>query len=67
MGLILETELSPLTKKIKDEIKNYILSNFSLPFTPKKSELLPYLMNDKKSFKPAPKSTLRGLPRELIV
>ena len=49
MGMILETELSPLTKNIKDEIKNYILSNFSLPFTPKKSELLPYLMNDKKN------------------
>ncbi|MEE2700146.1 MAG: 3-dehydroquinate synthase [Bacteroidota bacterium] len=49
MGIILETELSPISKIEKDEIKNYILSNFSLPFTPKKAELLPNLMNDKKN------------------
>ena len=30
-------------------IKNYILSNFSLPHPPKKSELLPFLVNDKKN------------------
>ncbi len=49
MGIILETELSPLTKRDKNEIKSYILSNFSLPKTPKISEIKPYMINDKKN------------------
>ncbi|MBT3612185.1 MAG: 3-dehydroquinate synthase [Flavobacteriales bacterium] len=49
MGMILETELSPIPKEDKNEIKNYILSNFTLAHTPKKSNLLPFLMNDKKN------------------
>lgn len=48
-GIILETELSNLSFDDKLEIKNYILSNFSLPHPPKKSELLPFLANDKKN------------------
>ena len=51
MGMILETELSPLNKVQKEEINNYILSNFSLPSLPKKSDLIPYLINDKKNKK----------------
>lgn len=49
IGVILETELSNLSLDDKLEIKNYILSNFSLPHPPKKSELLPFLANDKKN------------------
>ena len=49
MGILLELEISVVSKEKKNEIKNYILSNFSLPFTPKKSDLLPFLMNDKKN------------------
>ena len=48
-GMILETQLSNLYPEEKLEIKNYILSNFSLPFFPKKSDLLPFLINDKKN------------------
>ena len=49
MGMILETELSILSNSQKNEIKNYILSNFSLPYTPPKKELLNFLKNDKKN------------------
>ena len=49
MGMILETELSILSKSEKNEIKNYILSNFGLPYTPSKRELLKFLKNDKKN------------------
>ncbi len=50
MGIILETELSSLSVSEKNDIKNYILSNFSLPYTPSKSNLLNFLRNDKKNF-----------------
>ena len=49
MGMILETELSDLSNSEKNEIKNYILSNFGLPYTPPKKELLKFLENDKKN------------------
>ncbi len=49
MGMILETELSNLSNSKKNEIKNYILSNFGLPYTPAKTELLKFLKNDKKN------------------
>ncbi|MEC7646720.1 MAG: 3-dehydroquinate synthase [Bacteroidota bacterium] len=49
MGIILETELSILSKSEKNEIKNYILSNFKLPYTPPKLEILKFLKNDKKN------------------
>ena len=49
MGMILEIELAPISEENKQEIKNYILSNFSLPYTPKKSNLHQYLINDKKN------------------
>ena len=49
MGILLEVEISLVSQEQNNEIKNYILSNFSLPFTPKKSDLLPFLMNDKKN------------------
>jgi 3-dehydroquinate synthase len=49
MGMILETELSILSNSEKNEIKNYILSNFGLPYTPSKAELLNFLRNDKKN------------------
>ena len=49
MGMILETEISNLSKKEKNEIKNYILSNFALPYTPKKNNLHKFLINDKKN------------------
>ncbi len=50
MGIILESELSSLSVSEKNDIKNYILSNFSLPYTPSKSNLLNFLRNDKKNF-----------------
>ena len=49
MGMILETEISNLSETEKNEIKNYILSNFALPYTPKKSSLHKFLINDKKN------------------
>ena len=49
MGMILETEISNLSETDKNEIKNYILSNFALPYTPKKSYLHKFLINDKKN------------------
>jgi 3-dehydroquinate synthase len=49
MGIILETEISDLSETEKNEIKNYILSNFALPYTPKKSYLHKFLINDKKN------------------
>jgi len=49
MGMILETEISNLSDIDKNEIKNYILSNFALPYTPKKNNLHKFLLNDKKN------------------
>ena len=49
MGIILESEISELTQSEKNEIKNYILSNFGLPYTPKKSYLHKFILNDKKN------------------
>ena len=49
MGIILESEISDLTQSEKNEIKNYLLSNFALPHTPKKSYLHKFLLNDKKN------------------
>lgn len=49
MGMILETNISNLLDSEKNEIKNYILSNFGLPYTPAKAELLRFLKNDKKN------------------
>ena len=49
MGMILETEISNLSKTEKNEIKNYILSNFPLPYTLKKNNLHKFLINDKKN------------------
>lgn len=49
MGILLEVEISRVSQEQNNEIKNYILSNFSLPFTPKISDLLPFLINDKKN------------------
>ncbi len=51
MGIILETELSSLSLEEKNQIKNYILSNFQLPHYPSKSELLNFIWNDKKNLK----------------
>jgi 3-dehydroquinate synthase len=49
MGMILETKISDLSETEKNEIKNYVLSNFALPYTPKKSSLHKFLINDKKN------------------
>jgi 3-dehydroquinate synthase len=49
MGMILETKISDLSETDKKEIKNYVLSNFALPYTPKKSSLHKFLINDKKN------------------
>lgn len=49
MGIILESELSRLSYSDKDQIKNYILSNFQLPHFPSKSKLLHFMRNDKKN------------------
>lgn len=49
MGMILETKISDLSETDKNEIKNYVLSNFALPYTPKKSSLHKFLINDKKN------------------
>ena len=42
MGILLEVEISLVSQEQNNEIKNYILSNFSLPFTPKKSALFDF-------------------------
>ena len=49
LGIILEFELSNITRQEKSEIKNFILSNFALPHCPSKSEIAKYLTNDKKN------------------
>ena len=49
MGMILEAEISDLSETNKNEIKNYILSNFALPYTPNKTYLHKFLLNDKKN------------------
>jgi 3-dehydroquinate synthase len=49
MGIIIESEFSSLTDSDKNQIKNYILSNFQLPHFPSKSELLSFMINDKKN------------------
>ncbi len=49
MGMILETKISDLSETDKNEIKSYVLSNFALPYTPKKSSLHKFLINDKKN------------------
>jgi len=49
MGIILDSELSSLSVSEKNDIKNYILSNFGLPYIPPKSDLLNFLRNDKKN------------------
>ena len=49
MGISLEVDLSYLSDVEKNEIKNYILSNFRLPYTPSKKDLLKFLRNDKKN------------------
>ena len=49
MGMILETGISNLSENEKNEIKDYIISNFALPYTPKKTYLHKFLINDKKN------------------
>ena len=49
MGILLETEISDLSQEEKNEVKNYILSNFSLPKVPKKEQFNKFLLNDKKN------------------
>ena len=49
MGILLETEISSLSVTAKNEIKNFILSNFALPHLPTNSEIKKYLINDKKN------------------
>jgi len=49
MGMLMEIELSLITKKDKREIQNYILSNFNLPPQPSKKALIKYLIKDKKN------------------
>jgi len=49
MGMLLETEISSLSVTAKNEIKNFILSNFALPNLPTNSEIKKYLINDKKN------------------
>ena len=51
MGIILESEISVLSKHEKKEIKDYICSNFKLPKLPSKDKLIPFLINDKKNQK----------------
>ena len=49
LGILLEIKLSTLSQEEEKEITTYILSTFSLPNPPKKSKLLPFLVNDKKN------------------
>ena len=51
MGIILESELSLLSQNEKIDIKDYIISNFSLPDIPSKNKLMKFLINDKKNKK----------------
>ena len=49
MGMILESEISKLSKEDQIDIKEYILSNFELPYFPNKKNLTKYLKFDKKN------------------
>tara|TARA_B100000073_G_scaffold321744_1_gene302544 strand:- start:358 stop:1359 length:1002 start_codon:yes stop_codon:yes gene_type:complete len=49
MGIILETEMSNLSDLDKIDIKEFILTNFKLPYMPSKKELLLFLKFDKKN------------------
>ena len=49
LGIILELELSNISRKENSEIKNFILSNFALPHCPSKSGIAKHLTNDKKN------------------
>ncbi len=49
MGIILETEISNLSDIDKIDIKEFVLSNFKLPYMPSKRELLSFLKFDKKN------------------
>ena len=49
MGMILEAEISKLTQEDQIDIKEYILSNFELPYFPNKKKLAKYLKFDKKN------------------
>lgn len=49
MGILLESELSVLQREEKQEIKQYILSCFALPYTPNLADLKELLQNDKKN------------------
>ena len=48
MGMILELEMSKLSSIDKTDIKEFILSNFKLPYMPNKKDLLRFLRFDKK-------------------
>ena len=49
MGMIMESEISNISTEEKIDIKNYILSNFELPYFPNKSDLIQFMLNDKKN------------------
>ena len=51
IGMMLESEISVISYSEKNEIKNYILSNFELPYTPSMSKIRDFLKNDKKNRK----------------
>ena len=49
LGILMEIEISKLSSKEKIEIKEFILSNFDLPYLPKKKDLIIYIKQDKKN------------------
>ena len=51
LGILMEIEISKLSSNEKIEIKEFILSNFDLPYLPEKKDLIIYIKHDKKNKK----------------
>lgn len=49
LGMLLESKMSDLTEIEKSEITEFILSNFTLPHNPVRSQLTAFMQNDKKN------------------
>lgn len=49
LGMLLESQLSPITQLEKNEIESFIRKTFTLPILPEKGALKKWMLNDKKN------------------
>lgn len=49
LGILMESKMSELNTLEKNEITSYILSNYELPHSPPKDQLISLMLNDKKN------------------